>query len=172
MVVPVVAAVAVAVTPASAGASTVSVFQAKIKYVSPIPKPLPCAQTLCGTGTVDGYAGIWEFNLLSFPSGPVAPCSPYTALSTFVTRDGSTLVVDEKGTVCTPGNSGSAPRTGNPFVAPWTDITGGWQVDATSLAAGPNTGVFAGVTGGAGSDSAQITGPEGKVAYTGTLTTG
>jgi hypothetical protein len=95
------------------------------------------------------------------------------ALSTFVTSDGSTLNVDESGQVCAPGNSGSAPRTGNLFfVAPWTDIAGSWKVDKTSLAVGPNTGMFAGVTCGAGSESAQITGPEGKVSHTGTLTTG
>jgi hypothetical protein len=157
-------ALVAAVTLASTGsASAQTAFQATVKAVPG--NDLPCAQALCGSASIDGYGpAAWTFDLLTLPPG--GQCSPYTGISTFqLLSGGGTLVLDEQGVVCTPGNSGNAARQ-DLFGAPIT-ITTGWNVDTTGVY-GTNTGVFAGLTG-TGTATGKFDGPSFKDAYTGTL---
>jgi hypothetical protein len=161
MVVPVVAALAPAAGPASA--SPLSGFQASIKSVNPLGNPQPCMQihTICGTADVAGYGpASWTFDVSSLSNygDPTPQCATYAASGEFVLTDGGgTLIYDEIGTVCAPGNSVLAPRRGI-FNPPWTVIAGKWKVDG-------GTGAFTGATG-RGTDSAKITGPEARGTYT------
>jgi hypothetical protein len=104
----------------------------------------PCAIAFCGMGQVVGY-GQAELTLVATGAVPTtaAGCSfalAVTGSATIELLDGSTLLMDETGTYCLPGDSTTAPGNffhsyGNP-----------WQIDATYVVIG-GSGVFAGATG-------------------------
>ena len=84
-----------------------------------------------------------------------------TGRRTLTFAGGDTLVLEETGTFCPPGNSGNAPGSlvsfGNPFTLSFT-----W-----SIASG--TGQFAGASGsGTGTD--RLAGDAGHARLTGTIT--
>jgi hypothetical protein len=159
----------VAVTLAfTAAASAQTAFQANVKAVPG--NDWPCAGPVCGIASIAGYGpAAWTLDVLTVNPGGISPqCSPYTGVGTFQLLNGDgTLVLDEQGIICTPGNSGNAPRQ-DPFGAPISLIAASWNVDTTGVY-GANTGVFAGLTG-TGTDTGKFDGPALKDAYTGTLT--
>lgn len=86
----------------------------------------------------------------------------YTATTTFkLLSDGSTLVLDEGGLLCVPGNSSSnAPPQSRGF--PFYVNNSSWTVDPVS------TGQFSGLTG-SGTDAARGAGAKLSGTYSGTL---
>jgi hypothetical protein len=161
-------ALVVALSLASTGtASAQTAFQATVKDVPG--NAGPCATTLCGSASIAGYGpAVWTFTVLTLNPGGLSPqCSPYTAITTFqLLSGGGTLVLDEQGVACSPGNSGNAPRQ-DTFGFPWNLITASWNVDTTGVY-GANTGAFAGLTG-AGTATGKFDGPALRDAYTGSL---
>jgi hypothetical protein len=140
---------AVGVTLAFAGAASAQTgFHATISSVTPKHKPCPSGEALCGTAITPYGPAAWSFapaeeTLIS------AACAAYTANVTFVLGDGSTLVLDENGTACQPGNALSAPggaiSYGNPFT-----LNGHWTVESAD-------GRFGSVSG-AGTDALHTAG--------------
>lgn len=140
----------------TAAASAQAGFEASISAVNPKPQPCPNGEFSCGT-VVTGYGpAAWAFTVTSDMQTSSA-CGVYQAAVTFVLGDGSTLVLDESGTVCGPGNSLSAPRSlksyGNPFT-----IIGSWTVQNAS-------GQFQSLTG-AGTDTLKTAGAQISGTYT------
>ena len=147
-------------------ASAQTAFQASVKGISP--KTKPCATTFCGTASIAGYGpATWTINAISTtpasgpcPYGPPALASAFTyqATTTFELSDGSTLVLNESGLVCAPGNSASAPPQsfGFPEYA-----NSSWTVESA-------TGQFSGLTGGAGTDALHADGARISGTYRGT----
>lgn len=149
-------------------ASAQTTFQARVTGINPKPNP-PCVSTVtpptpavfCGSASIAGYGpAFWTLNATA--TSLTSPCFTYTGTTTFrllQSRPPSTLVLDEIGTACSPGKSGSAPSQGfgSPLFA-----NASWTVDPAS------TGIFAGVTG-EGTDTAQSTGAATIGTYTGTL---
>ena len=161
------AALGLALTePASAQTS----FQASVTFTGTRPAG-PCSNGayLCGTANIAGDgAATWNMYLPGYTLVP-SPCgSTYTATTyfTLVSDPGSTLVLDEGGSLCGLGHDGAAYRGyfnegskafGHPF-----DIVGNWAVDPAS------TGQFAGLTG-SGTDLALVAGAHAAGTYSGTL---
>ena len=133
-------------------ASAQTAFQASVSGVVPKPKP-PCpTTTFCGSASIAGYGpATWTLNVTN--NTTVSPaCFTYQAVTTFeLLSDDSTLVLDESGLVCGPGNSYPAlPPTsfGGPLKS-----TGSWTVDPLS------NGQFSGLTG-AGTDALHTAGAQ------------
>ena len=150
-------------------ASAQTSFQASVTFTGTLPAG-PCSNQayICGTANIAGYgAATWNFYTTS-STVVVSPCgSTYTATTyfTLVSDPGSTLVVDESGSLCGLGHDGAAYRGyfnegskafGHPFA-----IAGSWHVDSAS-------GQFAGLTG-SGTDLVHIAGAHAAGSYTGTL---
>jgi hypothetical protein len=141
------------------GASAQTGFQARVRSVNPRPNPCPGGNFFCGTASTNDGPATWTFLVIS--NSPLSnQCLSYEATSTFVLADGSTLVLDEHGSVCEPGNAFSAPgnfghSNGNPFTA-----TGSWTVQSA-------TGQFASITG-SGTDTLTSAGAQGSGTYTST----
>jgi hypothetical protein len=131
-------------------------FQASITGVTPKPMPCPDGYSLCGTAiTTDGPAA-WGW--LVTGGTPVSnACTSYQATTTFVLGDGSTLVLDENGTACQPGNAFSAPGGNKSFGNPFT-VTGIWTVQNAN-------GQFGSITG-PGTDTLQLAGAHIVGSYT------
>jgi len=157
-----VAAVSLAFTGA---ASAQTAFQASVKGITTKTEP-PCAQTIaspptvyavfCGSASIAGYGpATWTLNVTNNTTSE--PCFTYQAVTTFeLLSDDSTLVLDESGLVCAPGNS--YPSVGHPLKS-----TGSWTVDPLS------NGQFSGLTGGAGTDALHTAGAQIHGTYSGTL---
>jgi hypothetical protein len=120
--------------------TTTVAFSATIK--GPMTLPIGCGAgvTVCGNAKIAGLGGArFNYTITSFqPLG--GSCGAYTASVDFTLSDGSTLVVDEDGTVCGPGRSffpqpGPLGSYGNPVYGEGT-----WVVVSA-------TGHFSGVTG-------------------------
>jgi hypothetical protein len=165
-------ALVVAVSLALTGAASAqTAFQASIKGINTKPGP-PCAPTittpvtgvLCGSTTIAGYGpAVWTLNA-NITGALSSACFTYTGTTTFQLLSGDgTLFLDETGTACAPGNSGSAPR--HDWFGPPLFATASWTVDPAS------TGVFAGLASSqsAGTDTAQLAGAHTSATYTGTL---
>jgi hypothetical protein len=150
-------------------ASAQTSFQASVTFTGTLPAG-PCANGayLCGTANIAGYgAATWDFYTTS-STGVYSRCgSTYTATTyfTLVSDPGSTLVVDESGSLCGLGHDGSAYRGyfnegskafGHPF-----EIVGSWAIDSAS-------GQFAGLTG-SGTDQVHVAGAHAAGSYTSTL---
>jgi len=149
-------------------ASAQTSFQASV--TDTITRPAgPCVNGAyaCGTANIAGYgAATWNFYTTNSTSA-YSPCgSTYTATTyfTLVSDPGSTLVVDESGSLCGLGHDGAAYRGyfnngskafGHPFA-----IAGSWAVDSAS-------GQFAGLTG-SGTDLVNVAGAHAAGSYTGT----
>ena len=125
----------------------------------------PCAIAFCGRGQVVGY-GQAELTLVATGAVPTTAngCGfalAVTGPATIELPDGSTLLLDETGTYCLPGDSTTAPGNffhsyGNP-----------WAIDATYVVIG-GSGVFAGATG-TGVNTIRQGGDAQISVYTGTL---
>jgi hypothetical protein len=162
MAVPVVASLALAAGPASAQTTM------QVKENTPPPKPCASPVAFCGTASIAGYgSATFTDDITSVTNVSPAPCPfrsqavsafTYTMTDTFqLTSDGSTLVLDESGLACTPGNSQSGNTPGFPRY-----VSGKWKVDPAS------TGRFAGLTG-SGTDVAHLAGASVSGVYSGTL---
>lgn len=151
-------------------ASAQTSFQASATFTGTLPAG-PCSNGayLCGTANIAGYgAATWNLYVTSFTS-VFSPCgSTYTATTDFTLASdpGSTLVLDEGGSLCGLGHDGAAYRGyfnegskafGHPF-----DIVGSWAVDPAS------TGQFLGLAG-SGTDLVHIAGAHAAGSYSGTL---
>jgi hypothetical protein len=157
----------------TASASAQTAFQASV--TANTPKPKPCSNPgFCGTADIAGYGPATYTTIVTSETNvSSAPCPPpfppgsssafaYTMTDTFqLLSDGSTLVVDESGLVCTPGNSqaGITPAGSFPAYA-----SASWTVDTTQ----PPTGQFAGLTG-SGTDAGHSAGAHLSLIYSGTL---
>ena len=161
LVVGAVASIVVAALPASA--QTTVAFNAEFKETFGRAKPKPCSHFLCGVGTVAGYGSATStFDITDFAPIDNTNCADLEAVRVItLVSDGSTLTLDETGTVCFPGQSffthGSEVSFGNPG-----EIETAWTVDG-------GTGVFSGATG-SGTDSGKNAGDQGHSTLTGTLT--
>ena len=132
----------------AATASAQTGFHATVTGVTPKPKPCPGGEFLCGTAITNYGPAAWGLVPISDTQISNA-CAAYEATVTFVLGDGSTLVLDENGTACQPGNALSAPggavSDGNPF-----SFSASWTVTSAD-------GQFGSITG-AGTDTLQAAG--------------
>ena len=159
-------ALVVAVSLAFTGvASAQTPFQATVKANGP--GPAGCA-FICGTADIAGYGqATWTWT----PPSDFAPvngpqCIPYGdqgifAQVTFVLPDAlnSTLVLNERGSVCTPGGSNSNQPYGFPgHVGHPAYVNGTWSVASA-------TGQFAGLAGAKGNDALHAAGREASGSY-------
>jgi hypothetical protein len=124
----------------------------------------------CGTANIAGYgAASWNLYITGNTNVPTPCGSSYAAVTYFTLANdpGSTLVLDESGSLCGLGHDGAAYRGyfaegskafGHPFA-----VVGSWTVDPTS------TGQFATALGGSGTDTLQYAGAHGAGSYSGTL---
>ena len=161
-------ALVVALSLAFAGAASAQTsFQATVNGINPKPKP-PCPTTFCGTASIAGYGpATWTLNAISTtpvssacPSTGLVSAFTYQATTTFeLLSDGSTLVLNETGLVCAPGNSSSAPPQS--FGFPEYAKNSSWTVESGS-------GQFGGLTG-AGTDALHAAGARISGTYSGTL---
>jgi hypothetical protein len=139
-------------------AETIS-FYAKVK--GQVKKPVGCQDGAfgCGETTIDGFGSAEYLFFLTGFEPTSSSCGDYTAIATFTLADGSTLTLDEAGTVCGPGNSffsTSGANWGNPI-----DASGTWVVQ-------DGTRQFSGMTG-SGTDTIHNAGAHASAIYTGTL---
>jgi hypothetical protein len=149
---------------APAGAATTSVFQASFKETfGRAHSKQPCEHFLCGTGTVAGYgAATSTFDITGFAPIGDTNCADLSAVRTItLVSDGSTLELDEVGTVCFPGESSFAPGAQKSFGNPG-------MIETTFTVSGGN-GVFDGATG-SGTDTDMPAGDAGHASLSGTLT--
>lgn len=155
------AATVFAAFPASAKTSVA--FSAEFKETFGRASSKPCNHFLCGVGTVAGYGSATSaFDVTDFAPIEGTNCADLEAIRVItLVSDGSTLTLDEVGTVCFPGQSfftnGSQVSFGNP-----ADVETTWTVDR-------GTGVFRNAKG-SGTDSGQNGGDQGHSSLTGTLT--
>jgi hypothetical protein len=124
---------------AFAGAASAQTgFHASITGVTPKPKPCPGGAFLCGSATTNYGSAAWALVPISDTQVSNA-CAAYEAAVTFALGDGSTLILDENGTACQPGNALSAPggsvSDGNPFT-----FNGSWTVESAGGQFGSITG--------------------------------
>jgi hypothetical protein len=142
-------------------ASAQAPFQADVTFTRTLPAG-PCSNGafICGRANIAGYgAASWNLYVTGFTSIP-SPCgSTYTATTDFTLASdpGSTLVLDEAGSLCGLGPDGAAYRGyfaegskafGHPFA-----FVGNWNVDPAS------TGQFFGL-GGSGTDLVNVAGAD------------
>lgn len=151
-------------------ASAQTPFQASVTSTRTLPAG-PCSNGafICGTANIAGYgAASWDLYVTGFTSIP-SPCgSTYTATTDFTLASdpGSTLVLDEGGSLCGLGHDGAAYRGyfaegskafGHPFA-----FVGSWTVDPAS------TGQFFGLAG-SGTDLVNVEGAQAAGSYSGAL---
>ena len=144
----------------AARAETNVAFQWTVKYTSGVPASKPCDHFQCGKGTVVGFGDATStVDLTSVSEIPGTSCFPATVDETItLTRDGSTLRLEENGTACFPGNSLHAV----PFPFPF-DAEGTFTV-------GHGTGVFQAATGSGTWECTMLAGDQQHCTYSGTLT--
>jgi hypothetical protein len=146
-----------------AQAKTTVAFSAEFKETFGNAQSKPCQHFLCGTGTVSGFgAATSAFDLTFFEPIEGTNCADFEAdrVITLVS-DGSTLTLDEVGTVCFPGNSFFTPGSQQSFGNP-ARLDATWTVDR-------GTGVFRNARG-EGTDINRNSGDEGHSSLRGTLT--
>ena len=148
---------------APAVATSTSAFDASFKETFGRAQSKPCEHFLCGTGTVAGYgAATSVFDITDFAPIGETNCADLSAIRTItLVSDGSTLELDEVGTVCFPGSSSFAPGAQKSFGNP-----GKIQ---TTFTVTDGTGVFEGATG-SGTDTDMPAGDAGHASLSGTLT--
>ena len=128
----------------------------------------PCAIAFCGNGHVVGY-GNAELTLVATSSVPISltGCGfalAVTGIATIELQDGDTLVLEEAGTYCLPGESTFAP--GNLFQS----YGNPWEIDASYTVVG-GSGVFAGA-GGDGTNTIRQGGDAQIAVYSGAMAIG
>jgi hypothetical protein len=146
-----------------ASAKTTVAFSAEFKETFGRANSKPCSHFLCGVGTVAGFGSATSaFDLTDFAPIEGTNCGNLEGIRVItLASDGSTLTLDETGTVCFPGQSSFAPGAQMSFGNP-ADINTTWTVDR-------GTGVFRGAKG-SGTDSDHNSGDEGHASLKGTLT--
>jgi hypothetical protein len=151
-------AVAVGLSLAFAGAASAQTgFQASVTAHVPKPKPCPNGAFFCGDAITNYGDATWTFTLISVTSPPPgAECGSYEATVTFALSDGSTLTLDENGTVCGPGKSLFSSRSNNSYGNPFY-LAGTLTVESA-------TGQF-NLISGPGSDSVHAAGAESSGTY-------
>jgi len=158
-----------AVTVSTQTTSSAAAFDVQVRGHLTRPQMFcPSGATLCGTAYIEGY-GNAEYGWFLFDiSGPSGSCGPhsglfdYRALVRFTLPDGSTLTLQEVGTLCSAGNSfptGGLNSYGNPRF-----FDAYWQVVSA-------TGQFAGLTGN-GTSRGIFAGAAVDIRYGGTLNVG
>ena len=123
---------------APAGAVTTSAFSASFKETfGRAHSKQPCEHFLCGTGTVAGYgAATSTFDITDFAPIGDTNCADLSAVRTItLASNGSTLELDEVGTVCFPGNSSFAPGAQKSFGNPG-------KIETTFIGAFPGCGLL------------------------------
>jgi hypothetical protein len=146
-----------------AQAKTTVAFSAEFKETFGRASSKSCEHFFCGVGTVAGYgAATSTFDLTDFAPIEGTNCADFEAVRVItLVSDGSTLTLDEVGTVCFPGQSfftkGAQVSFGNP-----ARIEATWTVDR-------GTGVFRNAKG-SGTDINTNSGDEGHSSLSGTLT--
>jgi hypothetical protein len=146
-----------------AHAKTTVTFSAEFKETFGRASSKPCEHFFCGTGTVAGFgAATSALDVTDFAPIEGTNCADFEAVRVItLVSDGSTLTLDESGTVCFPGQSfftrGAQVSFGNPF-----QFETSWTVDR-------GTGVFRNAKG-EGTDSSTGAGDGGHSSLTGTLT--
>ena len=149
---------------APAGAVTTSAFRASFKETfGRAHSKQPCEHFLCGTGTVAGYgAATSTFDITGFDPIGDTNCADLSAVRTItLVSDGSTLELDETGTVCFPGSSSLAPGAQKSFGNPG-------RIETTFTVSG-GSGTFEDAAG-SGTDSDMPAGDAGHAWLSGTLT--
>jgi len=162
-----VSALSIALTLAfPAVASGQTPFQADVNSTQIRPGLCANGAYACGTANLAGYgAASWNWYPTSVTAVQTSCGSSYTATVDFilVSEPGSTLVLDEAGNLCAPGNDGAGyfnepPQAyGHPYA-----IVGSWTVDPSS------TGQFLGLAG-SGTDLIEIAGAHSGGSYSGTF---
>ncbi len=148
---------------APADAATTSAFEASFKETFGRAHSKPCEHFLCRTGTVAAYgAATSVFDITDFAPIEDTNCADLTAIRTItLVSDGSTLELEEVGTVCFPGSSLFAPGAQKSFGNPGTI--------ETTFTVTRGTGVFKGATG-SGTDTDMPAGDAAHASLSGTLT--
>jgi hypothetical protein len=148
-------------------ASAQTAFQATVSAPTRLPAPCSNGAFVCGTANLAGYgAASYSIFFNDFTVVQTSCGSTYTDATVYFTLDsdpGSTLVLDDSGNFCFPGNDGAGflkegeKAYGHPFT-----LVGSWTVDPSS------TGQFAGLAG-SGTDLQEAAGAHWAGSYTGTL---
>jgi hypothetical protein len=143
----------------AARAETTVAFQFTVKYTSGVPASKPCDHVQCGEGTVVGFGDATSLvDLTSVSEIPGTSCFMTTVDETItLTSDGSTLLLEETGTACFPGNSLHAV----PFPFPF-DAEGTFTVRH-------GTGVFQAAKGSGTWECTMLAGDQQHCTYSGTL---
>ena len=124
----------------TATASAQPAFLASVKGINPKGHTQCPSTEFCGTASIAGYGtATWRINkIVTTPVSSgiclrtgLVPAFTYTATTTFVlgVRESSTLVLDEHGLVCAPGNSASAQALTPSFGAREYANNSSWTVD-------------------------------------------
>jgi hypothetical protein len=144
----------------AAGAKTTVAFQFTVKYTSGAPASKPCEHVQCGEGTVVGFGDATSLvELTSVTEIPGTSCFLTTVDETItLTSDGSTLLLEETGTACFPGNSLHSVPFPFPFEAGGT------------FTVRHGTGVFQGAKGSGTWECTMLAGDQQHCTYGGTLT--
>jgi hypothetical protein len=144
----------------AAGAKTTVAFQFTVKYTSGVPASKPCGHGQCGEGAVVGFGDATSIaDITSVSEIPGTSCFLATVDETMtLTSDGSTLLLEETGTACFPGNSLHAVKFAFPF-----DAEGTFTVRH-------GTGVFQGAKGSGTWECTMLAGDQQHCTYSGTLT--
>jgi hypothetical protein len=145
---------------ATGAASAQTTFQASVSATNPKLAPCQNGAVFCGSATIAGHGvATWSWSLNSLTSTTDPNCDNYTGAVTFMLGDGSTLVLNEGGSVCGPGNSLvaqlNAPAVGNPAYA-----SGNWTVASA-------TGQFDGLAAATGTDVLHAAGAQTSGTYSG-----
>ena len=121
------------------------------------------AATFCGAGSLQGFGqGTQLTEFTSFEPIDGTSCADVTVVQT-ITVAGGTLVLDEAGLFCSPGNSDGAHWSPSSYGHPH-NLQVAYVVDGAA-----STGVFSGATG-SGDESVQIAGDTATSNLSGTLT--
>ena len=90
-------------------ASAQTAFQADVTGTVTLPTGCATGAFFCGTADIAGYgAASWNFFVTNVTLSQTSCGTTYTATTDFtLASDGSTLVVNERGYVCLPGNDGA-----------------------------------------------------------------
>jgi hypothetical protein len=148
-------------------ASAQTAFQASIKGTNTLPSGgCSSGAFYCGTANIAGYGtASWDWHITSITIVQTSCGTIYTATVDFrLSSDGSTLVLNESGNACVPGNAGAgffaegAKAYGHPNYP-----NGTWTVDTAD-----STGQFAGLSG-SGTDALHGAGAHVDGSYSGTL---
>jgi hypothetical protein len=150
------------VSPANGAQSLSGTFVAHFGRGAGAPNDACPPETFCGAGILSGFGeGTQVTEFTSFEPIDGTPCAEVTIVQAITVAQG-TLVLDERGLFCSPGQSDSAPTSPSAYGHPHT-IQLDYDVDGAA-----STGVFSDATG-TGTESIHIAGDSGTSQLTGSL---